>query len=170
MADLHAGESRLDELIEAIRKEYVLSWSGIHGVSHWNRVRENGLRLADLTGANPRMVEYFAYLHDSKRINDGRDPGHGQRAAQFVRTLQGSVIHLSDEDLERLEYACTYHTAGLTQADITVQACWDADRLDLGRVGIRPRARYLCTAAARDPETIQWALARSRKKGRVGHR
>ncbi len=163
MAESRVVESRLDKLIEAIRKEYVLSWSGIHGISHWTRVHENGLWLAELTGANPRIVELFAYLHDAKRINDGRDPGHGQRAAQFAHTLQGSVICLSDEDLERLVYACTYHTAGLTKADITVQTCWDADRLDLGRVGIRPQARYLCTAAARDPETIQRALVRSRQ-------
>jgi uncharacterized protein len=153
----------LEKLIEAIRAEYELSWNGIHGISHWMRVRENGLRLAGLTGADPRVVELFAYLHDSKRTNDHRDPGHGQRAALFVRELQGSVIRLSDEDLELLVYACAYHTDGLIEADVTVQTCWDADRLDLGRVGIRPQARYLCTSAARDAEMIEWALARSRR-------
>jgi uncharacterized protein len=165
MVEPRVGDSRLDELIEAIRKQYVLSWNGIHGISHWTRVRENGLWLAERTGANHQVVELFAYLHDSKRVNDGRDSGHGQRAAHLVQTLQGSVIHLSGEDLKRLVYACTYHTAGLTKADITVQTCWDADRLDLGRVGIRPQACYLCTAVARDPETIQWALTRSRREG-----
>jgi uncharacterized protein len=157
------GEPRLDELIDIIRKQYVLSWSGIHGISHWTRVRENGLRLAELTGANSQVVELFAYLHDSKRVNDRRDPGHGERAAHLAQMLQGSVICLSDVELERLVYACTYHTAGMTEAEITVQTCWDADRLDLGRVGIRPQAHYLCTAAARDPEMIQWALVRSRQ-------
>ena len=160
MAELHLGK-----LIEAIREQYALSWNGIHGISHWTRVRENGLWLAERTGAKWQIVELFAYLHDSKRVNEGRDPGHGERAARLVRTLQGSVIHLSDGDLDRLVYACTYHTDGLTEADVTVQTCWDADRLDLGRVGIRPRARFLCTAPAREPKTIQWALARSRPKG-----
>jgi uncharacterized protein len=153
----------LEPVIAAIRKEYVLSWNGIHGISHWTRVHENGLRLAKLTGADPHIVELFAYLHDSKRTNDRRDPGHGQRAALFARALQGSVIRLSDEDLERLVYACAYHTDGLIEADVTVQTCWDADRLDLGRVGIQPRARYLCTSAARNAEMIEWALARSRR-------
>lgn len=151
----------LKELLAAIHNEYALPWHGTHGVSHWTRVRETGLRLAEKTGANPHVVELFAYLHDSKRQNEGRDPGHGARAAEFVCTLQGSIIDLLDHELELLLYACTYHTDGLIEADVTVQTCWDADRLDLGRVGIRPQARYLCTPAARDAEMIQWAFARS---------
>jgi uncharacterized protein len=152
-----------EELLAAIRQEYVLPWNGTHGVAHWARVRANGLRLAEQTGADPYLVELFAYLHDSKRQNERRDPGHGARAAEFVRTLQGSIIDLSDENLELLVYACTYHTDGLTEADVTVQTCWDADRLDLGRVGIRPQARYLCTPAARDAAVIEWAFVRSRQ-------
>jgi uncharacterized protein len=31
----------------------------------------------------------------------------------------------------------------------TLQACWDADRLDVGRVGIAPKPHRLCTEAAR---------------------
>lgn len=34
------------------------------------------------------------------------------------------------------EKALAYHSDGYTEGDITVQVCWDADRLDLGRVGI----------------------------------
>jgi uncharacterized protein len=49
----------------------------------------------------------------------------------------------------------------LTEADVTVQTCWDADRLDLGRIGIKPEPRFLCTAAAQDPALIEWALLRS---------
>jgi hypothetical protein len=33
--------------------------------------------------------------------------------------------------------------------DITVQTCWDADRLDLPRVGIQPLPQFLCTEAAK---------------------
>jgi uncharacterized protein len=47
-------------------------------------------------------------------------------------------------------------------ADITIQTCWDADRLDLGRVGIVPDPARLCTVAARDPDLIRWAIERSR--------
>lgn len=39
-------------LIEAIRSRYALEWHGIHGVSHWARVRNNGLKLAAHTGGS----------------------------------------------------------------------------------------------------------------------
>ena len=114
------------------------------------------------TGANPDIVELFAFLHDSKRLNDGRDPQHGARAARFAAGLRGSLLSLADGDFELLRFACEFHTDGLTEADVTVQTCWDADRLDLGRIGINPDPRRLCTPAAREPETIEWALAQSR--------
>jgi uncharacterized protein len=43
----------------------------------------------------------------------------------------------------------------------TIQTCWDADRLDLGRVGITPHPSRLCTEAARRPEMIRWADGRA---------
>ncbi|MFM7373822.1 MAG: hypothetical protein ACKO39_01545, partial [Chthoniobacterales bacterium] len=54
---------------------------------------------------------------------------------------------------------CRTHTDGLTEADPTIQACWDADRLDLGRVGITPHASRLCTDAARN--LMYWAHNRA---------
>jgi len=153
----------VEDLIEAVQKEFALSLDGIHGASHWARVCENGLRLAELTGANQEVVELFAFLHDSKRVNNGIDPGHGRRAAEFMGTLRGLLVNLSDEDFEHLVYACEHHSEGLTQANVTVQTCWDADRLDLGRIGIRPKARCLCTSAARQPSMIEWAFLRSQQ-------
>lgn len=154
----------LDRLLHAVRAEYALSWNGIHGISHWTRVRENGLRLAEQTGAEIEVVECFAYLHDARRLNDNSDPGHGSRGAALARALQGGVLSLSGERLELLVYACTHHTDGLTEADVTVQTCWDADRLDLGRVGIKPDPDLLCTPAARHPSIREWAWERSREK------
>ena len=63
--------------------------------------------------------------------------------------------------LDMLVHACEFHSDGLTEADATIQACWDADRLDLGRVGIRPDPRRLCTAAAREPGNLEAAYRRS---------
>ena len=76
--------------------------------------------------------------------------------------MQGSLPDLSDDSFCLLEDACARHTDGLTEADITVQTCWDADRLDLGRVGIEPQRKYLCTDAAKDREILAWAYRRSR--------
>jgi uncharacterized protein len=116
-------------------------------------------------GLEPDIVELFAYLHDAKRANDGWDLEHGRRAADFVRELQGSHLELSAVKLELLVYACAHHTDGLTVADPAVQICWDADRLDLGRIGIEPDPDRLCTAAAREPATIEWAFRRSQGLG-----
>ena len=151
----------LESLIEAIREQFTLNWYGIHGMSHWERVRENGLRLAEFTAANLEVVELFAFLHDSRRMNENRDPQHGKRAAEYVESLRETAINLLEEDFNHLLDACRYHSDGLTEADITVQTCWDADRLDLGRVGIKPLAQYLCTNAAKDPKLIEWAFRRS---------
>lgn len=150
------------DLLAVIKSEFKLSWRGIHGASHWSRVRINGLMLAEKTGARIEVVELFSFLHDSKRISDSSDDEHGLRAAQFAQSLRNSLIHLNDEDFALLDYACRHHSSGLTEADITVQTCWDADRLDLGRVGIRPKAEYLCTDAAKDPTMIDAAYQRSR--------
>ena len=148
-------------LLSRLRADFALDWRGIHGAPHWARVRYNGLVLARLAGANARVVELFAFLHDSRREDDGEDPGHGERAATRAREWNGRFFSLDRGELRLLELACREHSDGRTRADPTVQSCWDADRLDLGRVGIRPNPRYLCTEAARSPELIRRAYARS---------
>jgi uncharacterized protein len=117
--------------------------------------------LSESTGANTTVVELFAFLHDSCRRNDGYDPEHGARAADFAQSLHGSVFTLSLNELDLLVEACQGHTHGKHSDNMTVQTCWDADRLDLGRVGIRPVPERLCTDAASKPEIIEWAYVRS---------
>src|SRR5262249_13184771 len=64
-------------ILHAILEDYALPWGGDHGVAHWARVLENGLRLAWETGANIEVVSLFAILHDSRRLNECSDPDHG---------------------------------------------------------------------------------------------
>jgi uncharacterized protein len=152
------------QLIEAIRKQYLLPWNGIHGVGHWARVRENGLCVAaSLSGVNTRVVELFAVFHDARRNNEGTDKGHGYRGAELAKELRGLLYELADEEFALLYLACCYHTDGYTDGNITVQTCWDADRLDLGRVGKTPNPKYLCTTVAKDPDLIAWADNRARQ-------
>ena len=100
-------------------------------------------------------------LHDTCRHNDGHDPLHGARAAASIAELMDDLPTLGEEERELLGYACTHHSDGLSQAEVTVQVCWDADRLDLGRVGIVPKPERLCTPFARDKEFIRRAYERS---------
>ncbi|MDA0293215.1 MAG: hypothetical protein O3A75_07115 [Verrucomicrobia bacterium] len=146
---------QLPKILEAVLAGYILPQRGHHGVVHWARVMENGLRIAESNGADTELVTLFALFHDSRRANEQIDNGHGQRGGDFARTLRGSLVHLDDQRFELLYEACRLHTDGLTEADPTLQACWDADRLDLGRVGITPQASRLCTDAAR--RLISWA-------------
>jgi uncharacterized protein len=149
------------ELVRRILEGYVLDARGIHGLAHWARVLETGLRLAPHTGADPLVVATFAVFHDSRRENDHHDPEHGLRGARLAEAMRAD-LGLDAARLELLRFACTHHTDGSVHADPTIGTCWDADRLDLWRVGITPRARFLCTAAARGQDTLDWARPRSR--------
>jgi uncharacterized protein len=151
------------QVVRAAKERFVLDLHGIHGVAHWQRVRENGLRIAKHSGADPFLVELFAFLHDCCREDDASDPGHGERAADFTTSLRGRLIHLGDDDFAILHEAIRDHELGLTKGHCTILTCWDADRLDLGRVGMRPQPRYLGTEHARQKETIEWAYKRSRR-------
>ena len=151
----------LKPVLQAILKRYTLPLDGYHGIAHWARVLENGVRLAEETGANVEVIQLFAVLHDSRRINEGTDPEHGPRAAEFAVRLRGRVLDLDDDRFELLYRACQGHTRERTHPDVTIQTCWDADRLDLGRVGIVPIPSRLCTEVAKRHETMQWADGRA---------
>src|SRR5512139_3901866 len=152
------------DLVRIILQQYALPLEGTHGLSHWARVLENGRVLARRTGAKIEVVELFAIFHDSRRSNEGWDDDHGERGAELAACLWGAGFHLDDRHFNLLQQACREHTKGFTGGDITVQTCWDADRLDLGRVGITPEVRYLCTEPARDSAVIAWAEERSRRR------
>ena len=122
----------------------------IHGPSHWQRVEAFGLRIAESSKADLTVVRLFALLHDSCRIDDGDDPGHGPRAAEMLGRIVPSVFALDRHRLELLKHAVRDHTSGLTSPEPTIGTCWDADRLDISRVGITPSARYLSTAAGEE--------------------
>ncbi|MCQ2105870.1 MAG: hypothetical protein MJZ26_08770 [Fibrobacter sp.] len=110
--------------------------SEIHGLAHWRQVEFNGLLLAKKTGADITVVRLFALFHDSKRESDGYDETHGGRGAEFAKKCrEEKLFEITDEQFEKLYHACTHHTTERHNGDITIDTCYDADRLDLGRVG-----------------------------------
>lgn len=126
--------------------------------------------LSEETGANRGVVELFALFHDSRRESEGYDEGHGKRGAEFAHKLwKRGHFSLSGAEFDLLHEACSCHTGGgNSPEDVTVATCWDADRLDLARVGIAPSPGRLCTDAARNPEMISWAVERSARWLRRG--
>jgi uncharacterized protein len=149
----------LRAILRVILDGYQLPVDGDHGVIHWARVLENGLRIAEDNGADVEVVTLFALFHDCRRESECWDKGHGHRGADFAATLRGNLIHLEADRFELLYEACRLHTDGLVQGDPTLLACWDADRLDLGRVGVTPDPKRLGTKAGR--KLLSWAHARA---------
>jgi uncharacterized protein len=144
-----------------VRPQFRLDYQGgMHGLPHWSRVWFHGRALATALDVNPGVLAWFAFLHDSQRRNDGHDPQHGTRAADFAVQLRrdGVIQELADREFEHLCEAMRLHSDGHTVGEPAILACWDADRLDLARAGIRPHPRRLCTAWAREAETIEAAV------------
>ncbi len=59
-----------------LKHQYRLYWHGKHGVIHWSRVYENGIKLADQDGVNAEVVQFFSIFHDSRRRNESWDRGY----------------------------------------------------------------------------------------------
>jgi len=119
-------------------------WSA-HAPDHWERVERYGILLCGETGADLLVVRLFALFHDSRRMDEGNDPGHGSRAAEFALQLCGDMVDLEPGQLDMLLHACRYHDHGSVSLDPTVGTCWDADRLDLDRVGMVTEPAYMST-------------------------
>jgi uncharacterized protein len=161
----------LARLIPAVVERATGADSNLHGLQHWRTVARIGRELCARTpAADAEVVEAFAFLHDAMRVNDSEDPGHGARGAQLATELRASgILDATDEQFAKLVRACRDHTNGGTTSDPTIGICWDADRLDLGRVGVKPVASLLSTEAARErvsagrvtePRTVGWRVWR----------
>ena len=139
----------LEQVWEMVLKETTVRMGSVHGPNHWARVERNGIYIAKRTGADELIVRLFALFHDCMRLNDFRDNGHGQRGADFAKSKREALGFLTDQQFEKLYFACQWHTDKIHTDDPTIEACWDADRLDLKRVLIRPKAKYLNTEPAK---------------------
>jgi uncharacterized protein len=123
-------------------KEYAISRfrldSILHGIEHWNRVYYFGMKLAEAdSNVNKRVVALFAYLHDCERKDDFYDENHGKRSAKKLLSLSETLLKdLSDEEFKLLYKAIAHHNSGKITNNPTIGACFDSDRLDLGRCGI----------------------------------
>ena len=151
----------IHKALRVVRPQFRLDYAnGIHGVPHWSRVWFHGRALAAAVDVNPQVLAWFAFLHDSQRHNDGHDPQHGRRAADFAIGLRraGVISGLAGHEFEHLCEAMRLHSDGHTTGEPAIVACWDADRLDLARVGIRPHPNRLCTSHARGSRNIEMAV------------
>ena len=135
----------IEKLREYAIKHSKMGYSSIHGISHWDRVARNADALST-SDVDSLVVKAFAYIHDVERDNESDDWKHGPRAALLVDEIRSTVLcFLNDQEIEQLKEACRLHTLRYKTEDATVNACFDADRLDLGRVGITPNPDKMAT-------------------------
>jgi uncharacterized protein len=126
---------------EVAETNFRLSSTSLHGPMHWDNVWHLAQGIYDVT-EDPDMVVVarFCAYHDCGRANDGRDPEHGHRSAELA-IYDG----LTKEQAEKLRFAIEKHADGLLTEDPTIGLCWDADRMDLRRVGVLPHPDYMST-------------------------
>ena len=95
------------------------------------------------------------------RENEYEDPKHGLRGAQFAEEHR-ELIDLTEIQFGQLTDACKGHTYGRRPVCVTINTCWDADRLDIGRVGITPSSEFLRSSEAkRIADTKDFAVLHS---------
>ncbi|KPK51654.1 MAG: hypothetical protein AMS22_10545 [Thiotrichales bacterium SG8_50] len=141
--------------------------SRIHGPAHWARVHRFGQALSehlDLSRDGTQCVAVFAWTHDLARIDDGGGNQHAHDGASLLDPAWATVFpDLSVEQVELVRTAVRYHSDGLTaeaayyhgyfdhlghdddEVIAIIGCCWDADRLDLLRLGAQPKTRYMST-------------------------
>ena len=134
----------IQPVIDYVSRDWQLG--PVHGMEHWKRVERNGLLLAT-EDVNINVVRLFAYFHDHKRLSDGWDLEHGQRAAENMDNLRHTLLEgLTDEEFGMLRRACMEHTITERTGVPTIDACFDADRMDLPRVGYMPDPDRMASA------------------------
>jgi len=150
----------MEKIIEYIKLKARLFNSPIHGIKHWKNVEKIGMYLCERNNADRELVKTFAYIHDIGRLNEDEDFGHGKRSVEIAKEMvENKIITSLDENqLQKLYYACEYHSKEDAKSDdITIQTCWDADRLDLWRLMITPKKELLFTDAGKTTEASEYA-------------
>ncbi len=124
-------------------RKFVNDWCSViqlkdHGFTHMRNVEAFGGLMAERTeGVDNDVVHWFAYLHDIERKKDNDDPDHGRRVPEFIDLIRNTyLIDLTNEQIDKLKTACALHADTHKTGDPTIDVCFDADRLDLPRVGI----------------------------------
>lgn len=150
-----------EEIIEhqIFKSGIILKDTRVHSVEHWRRVEQYGLMMAEKNGADKKVVSLFACLHDARRENDEDDPEHGERAAiLLIELIRANVLALTDLQYDQLKLALRMHNRdNAASDDVTVQTCWDSDRLDLWRANIEPNPKYMFTREGKGQEMIEFA-------------
>lgn len=140
-------EKKIENIRQLGREQFIMDQYSIHGFDHWEAVHDNGMLLGMQPGVDLIVVKLFSYLHDCKRIDDGYDEFHGERAAHFVEWLRSHayLTFINEKQYTELYHACFYHNKAEVSNNLTIGACYDSDRLELIRCGTVPKPEFMST-------------------------
>ena len=141
--------------------------SKVHGPAHWARVFRFGDLLAEkmqLPLEQRQCVQVFAWTHDLARWDDNGGNEHAIAGAGYLDEVVPVLFaRLSNEQREVIRTAIRHHADSLAVDEAyhsgwfehlcwgksellnTIGCCWDADRLDLLRLGIEPDGARMST-------------------------
>ncbi len=133
---------------------FAISPDGIHGMAHEIRVLIYGQLLASLVGDEDLEVDadvlgWAAAVHDTQRWDEGIDPDHGARAADWIESKPDLVPAFMP--LDRVAYLCRWHVPPDhygPKMTPELKVFKDADALDRWRIGDLDPS-FLRTKAAR---------------------
>ena len=111
------------DLLKMILEQFKVSKTGVHGPSHWARVKHHGMVIGERVGADLEIVNLFAFLHDSQRENEYSDPDHGLRAAKYAKQLNHVFFELRDIQMTLLIKALEGHSKVGVHTNSTIQTC-----------------------------------------------
>lgn len=146
-----------------------LEYHGVHGIDHETRV----LVLAEVIGRlvskrgqeiDQEAIRWAAVTHDTQRVNDFSDLGHGGRSASWVRRNLRRIQSngYTGIDVDKVAYINRWHVPHDQRApEMTpeLKVFKDADGLDRVRVGLLDPS-YLRTEEARGMVNVAWGFYR----------
>lgn len=161
--------AELVKRLEPFRK----SDSILHGPAHWARVFHFGKLLSEkmsLPLQQRQCIQVFAWTHDLARWDDNGGNEHAIAGAYYLDEVVPALFaHLVHDQRELIRAAIRHHADSLAaeeafhsgwfidlpweKSDLlnTIGCCWDADRLDLLRLGIEPDHARMSTPYWEEP-------------------
>src|SRR5689334_2687085 len=151
---MHDVIPNFDAFLDRCREGATLIDSSVHGERHWRAVARAAVEIRRADPAPDGTVLFlFAALHDARRELETRDPEHGPRAARLAEQLRADgVFVVDDERMAKLVEACELHDTGVVSDDPTIGACYDADRVNLTRLGFTIDHALLSRPVTRDDD------------------
>lgn len=121
--------------------------TNIHGVQHLRQVAFLAGRFAYSLNVDYKTAIIGGYLHDCARSDDGGGNSHAHESAFLAKRI--IETNWSSTDIDKIFYAIYYHADGLNTNDPFIGCIWDADRLNLVRLGLIPKVELLSTEFAK---------------------